>query len=291
MTGVQTCALPICVRAAGHALPEEWQTESGLAAHRDRLLLPADRQSEVDARRIADGQRRIAALDLYRTVRIDTVGRRDARGAATDTIGLAMTLAESDLRRLRTTAGWGTLDCFRAQARLVDQNAAGTGHRLELTGRLSKIGLDAPFTALRGLCAGDVRNDVFSQRLNYYAGATLRLRNVTSLRDPHVQPEVTLFSERRTVVGAYEQTTDIGAVASATHDVGERLEATVRYAYTNSLTLADQIHARPPEHTARRQGGVVATRPGDFDETMCRVGLPEPVRAELGVQAKFLFAN
>ena len=95
-------------------------------------------------------------------------------------------------------------------------------------------------TRLRDLCAGDVRNDVFSQRLNYYAGATLRLRNVTSLRDPHVQPEFTLFSERRTVVGAYEQTTDIGAVASATHDVGDRLEATVRYAYTNSRTLADR---------------------------------------------------
>jgi outer membrane protein assembly factor BamA len=200
-------------------------------------VAPGERFS---ARRIADGQRRIAALDLYRTVRIDTVSRRDALGAATDTIGLAMTLAETDRRRLRTTAGWGTLDCFRTQARLVEQNVAGTGHRLELTGRLSKIGLDAPFTALRDLCAGDVRNDLFSQRLNYYAGATLRLRNVTSLRDPHVQPEFTLFSERRTVVGAYEQTTDIGAVASATHDVGDRLEATVRYAYTDSRTLADR---------------------------------------------------
>ena len=192
------------------------------------------------AKRIVAGQRTLAGLGLYRQVRIDTTATRTSDSTATDTIGLAMSLIEGDRRRARVAMGWGTLDCFRTQTRFVEQNLAGLGHRFELNGRLSKIGLASPFSGLESLCAARVRDDPFSQRLNYYAGATVRFRGLAAWRDTHWQPEVTIFSERRSAVGAYEQTTEIGALASSTHMLADGLSATLQYAYTDSRTRADR---------------------------------------------------
>ena len=195
---------------------------------------------QFDAHRISEGQRRLGSLDLYRQIRIDTIGVRIDSVTMSDTLGLAVLVAEGDRRRVRAAAGWGTLDCFRTQTRVVEQSLFGSGHRLELNGRLSKIGLAEPFTGLESLCAARVRDDPFSQNLNYYAGATFRPRGLFGLTDSRWQPEFTVFSERRSSVGAYEQTTEIGAIASTTHALGERFSSTLQYSYTDSHTRADR---------------------------------------------------
>lgn len=195
---------------------------------------------QYTARSIADGQRELAALGLYRQVRVDTASVAGLTGASLDSISILLTAIEAQRRRARTTAGWATLDCFRTQTRFAEQNFAGLGHRLELTGRLSKIGLAKPFSGLDGLCAQRVRDDPFSQRLNYYVGATTTLRGLSSWRGLRWQPEVSLYSERRSSVGAYEQTTEIGTLVSTAHTIGDRLTATLQYAYTDSRTLADR---------------------------------------------------
>ncbi len=192
------------------------------------------------ARRIAEGQRALAGLDLYRQVRVDTTTNAGASGAARDTIGLDLTAVEGDRRRIAASAGWGTLDCFRAQARSVEQGIFGLGHRIEFTGRISKIGVAEPFSGLQSLCAPRVRSDPYSQHLNYYAGATLRLRGLPAIRGQVFMPEVTLFSERRSAVGTYEQTTDLGALVTSTQAIGKRLQATTQYQFTDSRTRADR---------------------------------------------------
>ncbi len=192
------------------------------------------------ARRISDGQREIAGFELYKLVRVDTAAAAGATGAQRDTIAMAVTLVEADRKRARTTGGWGTLDCFRTQGRFTEQNFLGLGHRLEISGRLSKIGLGGHISGLEPLCAGRVRDDPFSQELNYFLGATVRLRGLPPIGTARWQPEVSLFSERRSAVGAYEQTTDLGALASSTHSLGDRLSATLQYAYTDSRTRADR---------------------------------------------------
>ncbi len=192
------------------------------------------------ARRINDGQREIVALGLYGQVRVDTASSAGATGAARDTIGIVVTAIEAARRRANSTAGWGTLDCFRTQTRFVEQNFLSLGHRLELNGRVSKIGIAEPFSGLDGLCSQRVRDDPFSQRLNYYAGATVKLRGLSAWRGTRWLPEVSLFSERRSSVGAYEQTTEIGSLATTTHTLGNRLGAMLQYAYTDSRTRADR---------------------------------------------------
>ncbi|MBM4194204.1 MAG: hypothetical protein FJ202_07495 [Gemmatimonadetes bacterium] len=209
-------------------------TLSAEAARSAFGIRPGDRFS---GERIGLGQRDLNALDLYRQIRVDTA---PAASASPDSIRLVLTLGEGDRRRARTTAGWGTLDCFRTQTRAVEQDFLGSGHRLELSARLSKIGLGEPFDALRSFCSPRVRDDAFSQNMNYYVGASLRLRGWATWRGLRLQPELTLFSERRSQVNAYEQTTEFGALATSTQSLRNRKTFGLQYAYTDSRTRADQ---------------------------------------------------
>jgi outer membrane protein insertion porin family/translocation and assembly module TamA len=196
---------------------------------------PGDRYS---ARTLGASQRDLYDLGLYRTVRIDLAPGADS--LASDTVRVDAQLTEGPMRRLRGSGGWGTIDCFRSAGRFVDQNVLASGNRLELDARLSKIGLAHPFTGLDGLCAPRVRDDPFSRRLNYYAGATLSLRGVLGSR---FNPSFTLYSERRSEFLAYEQAVDLGALASVSSEVSPQLVRTWQYRFEDGKTIADRAIA------------------------------------------------
>ena len=118
-------------------------------------------------------------------------------------------LNEGNMTSLGVGAGWATLDCIRTQARLADRDFLGGARRLELNGRLSHI----------ALCPSDVRNDSISNRLNYYASGTIRLRGLIG---PHTLPSFTLFSERTSEFRAYVRETLIGGAAEVTRDLQPR---------------------------------------------------------------------
>ncbi|MFI5310170.1 MAG: outer membrane protein assembly factor [Gemmatimonadales bacterium] len=200
-------------------------------AEKDILALLRFRTgSRFSAREVGASQRDLFELELYRSIRIDTLH------SATDTVPITVTVVESDRRRLRVAAGWGTLDCFRTQTRFVSENFLHSGHRLELNGKLSKIGLSDPFTGLSSLCAPRVRDDQFSQQLNYYGGATINLRGVPGA---NLKPTLTIYSERRSEFAAYQQSTDIGAIATVTRELAPRLVSTAQYQYVDGKTIAD----------------------------------------------------
>jgi outer membrane protein insertion porin family/translocation and assembly module TamA len=75
---------------------------------------------------------------------------------------------------------------------------------------VSKIGIGRPLDGAPGLCPA-AKRDVFSSRLNYYAGATLRQPVFLGLR---TVPTITLYTQRVSEYNAYLRTTAIGGVAS-----------------------------------------------------------------------------
>ena len=196
---------------------------------------PGDRYS---ARKLGASQRDLYDLGLYRTVRVALAAGADT--LASDTLPVDASLVEGQMKRLRESGGWGTIDCFRTASRFVDQNFAGSGDRIELTGRLSKIGLAHPLSGFDGLCAPRVREDPFSRRLNYYAGATVSLRGVLGTR---FNPSFTLYSERRSEFLVYEQSVDLGALASVSREIGPQLVQTTQYRYEDGKTIADRAIA------------------------------------------------
>lgn len=235
-------SIAVTVTAVGKspALPER-QVRSMLRFHTGE---------RYDAQLVSRSQRDLFNLELYGTVRIDTGTARIDTGTvrgdtgtlrsdslpASDTLPIFVQLTEGARRRVRAGGGWGTLDCFRTQERFVEQNFLGAGHRLELNGRLSKLGLASPFSSLQGLCAPRMRDDPFSQHVNYYVGATANWRGVfgTSLR-----PTLTVYSERRSEFLVYEQSVSLGVLASLTRELGPQLLARMQYRYEDGKTVAD----------------------------------------------------
>ncbi|MEO8193163.1 MAG: BamA/TamA family outer membrane protein [Gemmatimonadales bacterium] len=156
---------------------------------------------------LLDAQRTLYRTEAYQHVSIapDTVT------SPTDSIvDIRAVLAENTTRSARLGAGYGTLDCFRLTAELSNYNFLRSARRLDLTTRLSKIGIGEPLSGIDAVCP-QARRDPFSKKLNYYVGATLRQPVFPGLR---FLPTITLFSQRVSEYNAYLRTTTIGAVAS-----------------------------------------------------------------------------
>jgi len=153
---------------------------------------------------IIDAQRALYQTEAYQHVSITP-------DSAADTLMTLYTnLAEAPMHAARVGAGYGTLDCFRVTGEYTDYNFLSGARRLDLTSRVSKIGIGRPLDGAPGLCPA-ARKDVFSTRLNYYAGATLRQPVFLGLR---TVPTITIYTQRVSEYNAYLRTTAIGGVAS-----------------------------------------------------------------------------
>jgi outer membrane protein assembly factor BamA len=141
-------------------------------------------------------------------------------------VTVAVQLTEGDTRASRTSVGWGNLDCLRTQGSYTDHNFMGRLRRLDLNGRLSKVGVGAPFAFAGGLCPRAVTRDIFSDTLNYYTGITISQATLFGLR---TVPTFTVYSERRSEFQAFLRNTRIGALASVQRGVDGTVPQTFSY--------------------------------------------------------------
>lgn len=199
-----------------------------------RLL--STREGDVYRERLLfQSQRDLYLLDAYQHVEIAPAP--DSLQPPGDSLLVVRAhLRERDMHSVRAGVGWATLDCFRTQVRYTDRDFLGGARRMELNGRLSKIGVGAPLGRGGPLCTSDARSDPFSRRLNYYAGVTLRQ---PTLFGPRNVPTLSLFSERRSEFNAYERTTPIGGVASVTRELRPRTPLVGSYQFEYGRTVSD----------------------------------------------------
>jgi outer membrane protein insertion porin family/translocation and assembly module TamA len=151
-------------------------------------------------------------------------------------LDIQVRLSEAPMRSVRLGIGWATLDCIRAQARLTHRNFLGDARRLELTSRVSKVGVGHPLGGAEVLCADRVRHDRFSDTLNYYVGASLR---TPTLFGPRNVPSLTLYSERRSELDAYLRSTPFGGALSVTREQNPTTPITLAYSIEFGKTVAD----------------------------------------------------
>ena len=154
---------------------------------------------------LVEGQRRAYQTEAFRAVQVDL----DSTG--TDSlVALRVRVAEQPMRAASVGGGWGTIDCFRAQGTLTHYNFLGGVRRLDLSGRVSRVGVGAPTTlqgGARPLCAPDAYRDQYGDTLNYYLGATLRQPQLFGFA---ALPELTIYTEQRSEYNAYRRVTPIG---------------------------------------------------------------------------------
>jgi outer membrane protein insertion porin family len=211
------------------AVPRAGQTQAIPSDVVRRLvgLRPGKRYEQRDVERAT---RALYLTDAYQQVRIEPQLRDSVSSLADSTqVDVTVNVAERFMHSRELSAGYGTLDCFRTQLQYTDRNLLRRARRLEVTARLSKLGIGKPvdFEGADALCS-DVANgkDPYSDELNYYVGVTLR---------PPVGPggrripELTLYSEKRGEFRAYRRETPIGAIASVTLQAAPRLPVTLAY--------------------------------------------------------------
>ena len=194
-------------------------------------ISPGDR---FRASAILDAQRDLYRSEAFRLVLIDTLTPlTDARDSVLD---LRVAVAEARTRAARAGLGWATQDCIRMQGRITDRGFLGIGRRVELSARASKIGLGDPADFAPALCSGALRQDPFSEKLNYYVGSTL---SNTRLFGWPVQPVFTVYSERRGEPFAYLRETAVGALVELSRQFSARTAGTAGFQYENGKTITD----------------------------------------------------
>lgn len=199
-------------------------------------LVQIDSGDRFRASAILEAQRTLYRSEAFRLVVIDTVAAANAEGDTT--LNLKISVAEARTRSARVGIGWATQDCIRTQGRITDRGFLGIGRRVELSARASKIGLGAPADFAPALCSGALRQDPFSELLNYYVGATLTNSLFFGLP---LAPSVSVYSERRGEPFAYLRETTIGALAEVSRQFTPRIGATAGFQYENGKTITDPV--------------------------------------------------
>ncbi|MDF2775749.1 MAG: hypothetical protein K0S86_5250, partial [Geminicoccaceae bacterium] len=212
-------------------------TDAVISANAVRRVLGVDPGDLYRERELEAAKRSLYLSDAYRHVEV-TPDTASLAPAGDSTIDVNITLAESYMRSTRALAGWATLDCFRAQADFADVGFLGGLRRLELSARASKIGVGYPTEVggpVKTLC-GQAREDVYSDTLNYYVGATLRQSALFGVR---AIPSITVYSELRSEYLVFRRYTPIGTVFSLNHSLPRRLSATYAYQLEYGRTSAE----------------------------------------------------
>jgi outer membrane protein assembly complex protein YaeT len=158
---------------------------------------PGRRYSEDE---LVQSQRNLYDSDLFRYARVNIDSAAYQPGI--DSVPLLVQVNEAKRRRIRGGLGFATEDCFRGSLGWTTRNfLGGNGRILDLTGRLSKVGIASPFDwGLENNICSASQEDIGSQQLNYSLGATVRRPAFLSSNNTL---EVSVYSEARSEFRVY----------------------------------------------------------------------------------------
>ena len=182
-----------------------------------------------------DSQRSLYESELFRYVSVG-LAPDSTLGAADSLVRILVQVSEAPKARLRVGVGYGTIDCFRSQATITEENFLGGGRRLDLVGKLSKLGVGAPtdWGLANSICSA-LADDPFSLKTNYLASATFTQPAVFSR---HNTVTLTGFGERRSEYKAYERD-GVGATLGTSFALGRASVLGLSYQLTYGSTTAD----------------------------------------------------
>lgn len=162
---------------------------------------------------------------------------REGAGGAGDTpVRVLVRVAEGPLHGVRVGAGYGSVDCFRVQAGWAAYDFLGGGRTLDVTGRVSKLGVGYPFDAgFKDNVCKYLQSDQTSDTLNYSVGATLTQPAFINARH---SASVGLFAERRSEYQAYIRQA-VGTNLAVTFNARRNVPITLGYSFSVGRTSAD----------------------------------------------------
>ena len=183
--------------------------------------------------RLYQSQRDLYGMGVFRSVNVVLADSAPRPGDSTVTV--LVRVAEGPRHRVRVGAGYGSLDCFRVQSGWTAYDFLGGARALDLTGRVSKLGVGSPTDAgLRSNVCHFLHDDPTSDTINYNVGLTLRQPAFLS---PRHTASFALFAERRSEFNAYTRQA-VGANLAVTFNARRTIPVTLGYSYSVGRTTA-----------------------------------------------------
>lgn len=193
---------------------------------------PGQQFSQEDLYR---SQRNLYRSELFSfaAVTIDSTGY----DPASDSVPLTVRVVESKPRRARGSVGYATEDCIRLGAGITFRDFAGGGRVLDISGRLSKIGVGEPtaWGLENGTMCSQLKPDTLgSGEVNYSLAVSLRRPAFLS---PHNTLTTTVFADRRSDYLVYLRQ-EVGTGFSLSRETAKLARLSLTYAYTYGHTQA-----------------------------------------------------
>jgi outer membrane protein assembly complex protein YaeT len=165
-----------------------------------RKLLVARPGRRYSQEELFQSQRNLYESDLFRfaSVNIDsTVFQPNS-----DSVALLVQVNEGKRRRIRGGLGYATNDCFRGSLGWTSRDFLGGGRILDLTSRVSKVGVGDPvdWGLADNICGASRDDSLGSAKANFYLGASLRRPAFLS---PNNAITFSVFGERRSEYKVY----------------------------------------------------------------------------------------
>ena len=184
-----------------------------------------------------DSQRSLYQTDLFRYVTVGIAPDDSIVDGVDSLVRVQVQLSEGARSRFRAGVGYGTIDCMRSQATFSTANFIGGGLRLDLAGKLSKIGVGSPTDWGLGnnVCSALSGDTLFSRRINFFTSATFTQPAVLGRRSTLT---LTTFGERRSEYKAFERD-GIGSSLALAFGLGRSSLLTWSYQLTYGSTTAD----------------------------------------------------
>jgi outer membrane protein assembly complex protein YaeT len=200
-------------------------------------LVPIQQGDRFRLDELYRAQRALSSSDLFRyaLVTIDTARYRPGDAV----VPVLASVIEGPAHSARASVGYGTDDCFRVGAGWTARNFLGGGRILDLSGRLSKIGVGSPlgFGAEQNICSRLADDSVGSRLANYALTASIRRNNFHS---PDNSVLFTLFGERRSEFMVYLRK-EVGASVSLTRVTSSQVPITLAYRVAYGTTEANDV--------------------------------------------------
>lgn len=180
-------------------------------------------------------QRSLYGSELFR---LATVGIDTARFTPGDSVvPMLATVVEGRFHRARGSIGYGTNDCVRAGAGWTARNFSGDGRVLDVSGRLSKIGIGRPLGMgfENSICSPLADDSLGSRNVNYGLNASLRRNGFLA---PDIMGVVAVFLERRSEFNVYQRE-ELGVSGSLTRETVNQTPITLTYRAAYGETKAN----------------------------------------------------
>lgn len=182
-----------------------------------------------------ESQRDLYGLGLFNSATV-AVADTGLRGPEDTLANLVVQVTEGPRHQLRAGAGYGSVDCFRAQAGWTALNFFGGGRSFDLSARVSKIGIGDPMNfGLQHTLCHYLHDDPTSDTVNYSIGATLGQPVFLS---PRHRASIGVVAERRSEYNEYVRQ-DVGANATVTFNALRTVPVSVGYGVSVGRTTAN----------------------------------------------------